>query len=410
MKRLIRGSASIILLLQGSAALADTGFIYDFSDGSATSSSGDVVSPISGDSRQYSSTVDYTESSFRMTVEPTGAVVTVGKYYSESEGVVHGHWSAGGASNGMDRLLFRAESGETFDLNYYVLTSNTENGGSAATGNEDTYIVASRDGVTASFRSKLPSEDWGISDGVREIYLGPEFDGIKAFWFESEGGTYCFGMDKFYVNLTPPPPSTPDPIVVGSGTVDDAIEEPTDSDGDGTNDEDDPFPNAVTLEQNGGSILETTPGTATSSCSIMNGSFNPNLPLQAIPAGITGIGRAIEFTLESCAVGESIQVSVDLGEDLLPGAAVYKINDAGDWAPIAGASVSGSVLTYTLTDGGPYDEDGIANGVIVDPVTVGYAAAASAAPQPVWTLPLWAIGMLGAGLSWIGASRMRKRS
>jgi hypothetical protein len=35
----------------------------------------------------------------------------------------------------------------------------------------------------------------------------------------------CFGMDKFYVDLAPPAPSTPDAIVVGSGTVDDLTNE-----------------------------------------------------------------------------------------------------------------------------------------------------------------------------------------
>lgn len=414
--RLVTGSASILALLQGSVALADTGFIYDFTDGSATSSTSEVVSPIDGNNVGYRSTVEYTESSFRMTVEPSGSVVTIGKYYSENEGVIHGHWNAGGAPGGMDRLLFRAESGETFDLNYYVLTSNTERGGAPATGNEDTYIVASRDGVTASFRAKLPSEDWGIADGIREIYLGPEFDGIKAFWFESDGGTYCFGMDKFYVNLTPPPPSTPDAIVVGTGTVDDAIEdgsEPddggsTDSDGDGMNDDEDLFPNAVTLASSGASQLETTPSSSTSSCSIRSGSFDPNRPLDSVPLGITDIGRAIEFTLESCAVGESIQITVDLGSDLLPGATVFKVGDGGEWTPITGASVNGSILSYTLSDGGPYDEDGVANGVIVDPVTVGYTTTASGTPKPVWTLPLWALGILGAALSWIGAGRLRR--
>ena len=125
----------------------------------------------------------------------------------------------------MDTLVFTSVNGDAFDLNYYILTSNTEQGGGPATGNEDTYIIASIDGVTESFRQKLPSEDWGI-DVYREIYLGPEFDGIKSFWFDSEGGTYCFGMDKFYVDLAPPEPSTPNPVIVGSGTVEDAIAPP----------------------------------------------------------------------------------------------------------------------------------------------------------------------------------------
>ena len=46
--------------------------------------------------------------------------------------------------------------------------------------------------------------------------------------------------------------------------------------------------------------------------------------------------------------------------------------------------------------------------LIVDPVTVGYTTTASGTPKPVWTLPLWALGILGAALSWIGAGRLRR--
>src|SRR5690606_141353 len=191
---------------------------------------------IDGDATGYSSVTVYTESNFRMVVSPEDASVTIGDYYGVKEGVIHGHWKAMGGN--MERLYFSRESGEAFDLNYYVLTTNSEYGGAPATGAEDTYIIASKNGVTESSRAKLPAEDWGI-DKVREIYLGPEFDGIKTFWFYSEGGTYCFGMDKFYVDLDPPAPSTPDAIVVGSGTVDDLTNESPNDDDDTIPDQED---------------------------------------------------------------------------------------------------------------------------------------------------------------------------
>lgn len=218
-------------LLQSTSALSEVGFVYEFTGGDATQADGSVISSIDGDSTSHRSTTFYTEADFEMVVSPEGAAIVVGNYYgSAGEGVVHGHWKEEGGA--MEKLVFSAGSGEAFDLNYYVLTSNTERGGGTATGNEDTYIIASKDGVTESFRSKLPSEDWGIAK-FREIYLGPEFDDIKAFWFDSEGGTYCFGMDKFYVNLAPPEPTTDDAIVVGSGSVDDAVNGSSDADGDG---------------------------------------------------------------------------------------------------------------------------------------------------------------------------------
>lgn len=226
-KIMIRGKKRVIasgVLLAASAAFAQTGVVVTFNDGAATTSSG-VIDPIDGANTTYSVT-SYSEDGVDMTITPMGATVTVGDYYNAGNGVVHGHWAEAGGN--LEILRFELASGEPFDLNYYRLTSNTGTGGGAATGNEDTYIIASIDGTTESFRQKLPSEDWGTANGggdgaFREIYLGPEFDGIRAFWFDSEGGTYCFGMDEFYVNLPAPDPVTDDPIVVGTGTVDDAI-------------------------------------------------------------------------------------------------------------------------------------------------------------------------------------------
>lgn len=176
------------LVLPGSAALADAGFIFDFSNGDVIND-GSLITSIDGDATGYSNVTVYTESNFRMVVSPEDTSVTIGDYYGVKEGVIHGHWKAAGGN--MERLYFSRESGEAFDLNYYVLTTNSEYGGAPATGVEDTYIIASKDGITESFRAKLPSEDWGINK-VREIYLGPEFDDIKAFWFYSEGGTCLF--------------------------------------------------------------------------------------------------------------------------------------------------------------------------------------------------------------------------
>lgn len=217
--------AASAALFTASLALAQSGVIVSFNSGAGVQADSTVVDPIDGASTQYSF-VSYSEGGVDMMVTPSGATVSVGNYYGVGDGVVHGHWIEEGGN--METLRFELASGEPFDLNYYRLTSNTEIGGGPATGNEDTYIIASVDGTTESFRQKLPSEDWGTVGGggdgaFREIYLGPEFDGIRAFWFDSEGGTFCFGMDEFYVNLAAPTPITDDPIVVGSGTVDDAI-------------------------------------------------------------------------------------------------------------------------------------------------------------------------------------------
>ena len=46
----------------------------------------------------------------------------------------------------------------------------------------------------------------------------------------------------------------------------------------------------------------------------------------------------------------------------------------GLWSVIASASIDGSTVTYYLIDGGPLDDDGLANAITVDPVAGGFSA------------------------------------
>jgi len=110
------------------------------------------------------------------------------------------------------------------------------------------------------------------------------------------------------------------------------------------------------------------------------------------PQGVTPLGRAVAFQLESCEVGESVTITVDFNQQVTD-PVVYKVV-GNQWVLVAGASVSGSQATYTVTDGGSLDADGIANGVIVDPVTLGVTPPA-APPMVIPMLPLWALVLLG---------------
>lgn len=206
-KRLGSSLLFICLLIAGTASAQ----VIDFVGGDGVRPNDSIFVP--ADNSPYESVKAYTESGVSMVMEPVDATLLLGDYYGVTESVIHGHWPYGGGT--MTGIRFALESGDPFDLNYYVLTSNTQTGGGAATGNEMTYIVASQDGSTESFRALLPPEDWGINDGYTEVYLGSEFDGIRAFWFETEGDTYCFGMDKFYINTEAPPPTTDDPVIIG---------------------------------------------------------------------------------------------------------------------------------------------------------------------------------------------------
>lgn len=70
---------------------------------------------------------------------------------------------------------------------------------------------------------------------------------------------------------------------------------------------------------------------------------------------------------------------------------VYQCN-GNTCSAYAGASLNSgtSTITYTVTDGGHGDEDGLANGSITDPVGPGIPA------TPIPTLPRWAEFVLAA--------------
>lgn len=82
-------------------------------------------------------------------------------------------------------------------------------------------------------------------------------------------------------------------------------------------------------------------------------------------------------TVEEAGATESFSLYV-AGEIAVNG--YWKQNEAGNWVNLASSEYGGAVvieagrtrLDFVITDGGDFDEDGLANGVIVDPGAVGY--------------------------------------
>lgn len=151
----------------------------------------------------------YEEGGFRLDFIPNSGAAfesIIGNYYGGANDVIHGHWATGDYG-GLTQIKVTKLDNTAFDLNYFVLTSNTDTGGGLASGNEQARIHASLDGTTSSFSQLLPSEDWGFP--ATQIFLGSNFDNIMAFWFTADNAIDCFGMDNFFINE--PAPGIPEP-------------------------------------------------------------------------------------------------------------------------------------------------------------------------------------------------------
>jgi len=179
-----------------------------------------------------------------------------------------------------------------------------------------------------------------------------------------------------------------------------------DSDGDGVPDAGDPFPNAVTEKTANGVTLQTTPPSSNSSCSVATLSTQ-GVPTSYLSVATDGSGVGVNFSLSGCSTtsAETLTVSVDLGTAPPAGSVAYKIGADGAWEAIPGATIVGSVVTYSITDNdGVLDQDDDL-GDIEDPMTVAIALS-TAAPTPVPTLTGLLLGLLTLMMSGLGWRRL----
>lgn len=105
---------------------------------------------------------------------------------------------------------------------------------------------------------------------------------------------------------------------------------------------------------------------------------------QTVPDNITLLG-GLDFTLDYCDEGSETDVIYTLGQKIDDTSAlrVYKHNsvtdetqDITDLITFTTADDGNTTISYSLTDGGELDQDGIANGQIVDPIYVGMITSA----------------------------------
>jgi len=197
--RLLLGASAILAFSLPAAAvqIGFTGGTVILNDNSTQTTNNSVV---------WQDVKAYEESGFRFEYSfngpPAPFATIIGNYYGVGNDVIHAHWDSGNFGE-VTQIKFTKIDGTAFDLNYFVLTSNTDTGGAPASGLEQVFIHASVDGTTSSFSQLLPPEDWGFP--ASQIFLGNQFDGIKAFWFVAENAVDCFGMDSFFIDEEAPP-------------------------------------------------------------------------------------------------------------------------------------------------------------------------------------------------------------
>ena len=172
-----------------------------------------------------------------------------------------------------------------------------------------------------------------------------------------------------------------------------------DCDDDGETDLTDPFPLAVTeVSLDTGASIKTVPPDRLSTCSLLRSVAY--LSAYTAPEGMESIGTQAHFSLTGCNgnVPETVEVEVDFAMALPADGLVCKVEGTSEPVDMNDASISGTSVTYTLTDNGQFDANPTA-GRIEDPVTVIFLNDTEPPTlEPALPVPIRSFWLLLAGL------------
>jgi hypothetical protein len=198
--RLLAGAAMLLAFSVPASAA-----VIDFTGGTVTRL--DASTQTTNNSVNWDNVDYYEQGGFRLDFIPNagsgGFATNVGNYYGAGNDVIHAHWATGNFG-GVTGIEITKVGGGTFDLNYFVLTSNTDTGGAPASGNEQAWIEGFANNVSTGAPVLLPPEDWGFP--ATQIFLGSNFDAVDMVKFYVTNAVDCFGMDEFYIDQPAPVP------------------------------------------------------------------------------------------------------------------------------------------------------------------------------------------------------------
>ena len=154
-----------------------------------------------------------------------------------------------------------------------------------------------------------------------------------------------------------------------------------DTDGDGVPDSEDDHPGdngkgSPPSPRGKGKFLVDATGTAGASLAFTEGIAETSASLNQAgkPSGYDFPDGLVSYQVIGVVPGSTITVKVTFPSGIPAGSKVYKVGPAG-FKEFGNPAIQGNTVTLTLTDGGAGDSDGLANGVIVDPVGVAVPAA-----------------------------------
>ena len=161
------------------------------------------------------------------------------------------------------------------------------------------------------------------------------------------------------------PPADPDDEDGVDAAVEDAAPNGGDGNADGVADSSQANVASLPAATGAGYVTLAAPdGTALAAVTATELPADPVPPANvAFPIGLLG------FEVRGLTPGATVDVDVHVPDGVTPDSFWKLIG--GAYVALDSAVVDGDVVTLTLTDGGPFDADGVADGVIVDPVGLG---------------------------------------